>query len=42
MLVAGPNCGAIVDLLFRINNTDLTGLTDGATIYIPAELFDAS
>jgi len=31
-----PNIHAII---YRINNTDLTGLTDGATVYDPADSF---
>lgn len=34
-----PNIHAII---FRLNNTNLTGLTDGATIYDPADTFAAS
>ncbi len=38
----GPNCPNIMALLFRINNSDLSALTDGATVYIPTDGFASS
>lgn len=32
-------CPTLMYLIARLNNTDLTGLTDGATIYDPADTF---
>jgi len=34
-----PNCAVVEDLLYRLNNTDTTGLADGATVFNPANSF---
>lgn len=34
-----PNCPNYMDVMYRINNTDLSALTDGATAYNPAGTF---
>ncbi len=34
-----PNCPNATDLLFRLTNTDLTALTDGATVYNPLNTY---
>ncbi len=34
-----PSCPTALDVVFRLNNTDLSALTDGATVYDPVDTF---
>ncbi|HUW30862.1 MAG TPA: hypothetical protein VM223_04565 [Planctomycetota bacterium] len=36
-----PNCPNFQDVMYRLNNTDMSALTDGATVYNPAGTFAA-
>ena len=36
-----PNCTDL-DVLFQVNNTDVTGLADGASVFDTADIFEST
>ena len=42
LLAAKDNPSKVMNVIAKLNNTDVTGLTDGATIYDPANSFNTA